>query len=121
MSQFLLKIQQHVYINEYFLNIGPNLARNMNTPWDYNGITKPQLFDIKPATMEEIQPIIRNIKTHKDSGVPHISTHVLKDALTELPLHLLHVINLSITRNEFPDSWKTAQSPHYQKEGTPLK
>ena len=92
--------------------------QNANWAWPYVFASKIKELTTT-TTLEEIQPIIRNIKTHKGSGVAHISTHVLKDALTELPLHLLHVINLSITRNEFPDSWKTATVTPLPKGGNP--
>ena len=49
----------------------------------------------------------------------HISSEALKDAMTTLPHHMLHIINLVITWQTFPDKWKRALVTPLPKGGDP--
>ena len=51
---------------------------------------------------------IGKIDISKSSGVQDISSEVLKHTFETLPYHLLHLVNLIIRKNIFPDSWKQA-------------
>ena len=43
-----------MYINSYFVNIGPNLAKEFNSPWYYEGpVAAERLYDIE-TTEEEV-------------------------------------------------------------------
>ena len=107
------------YINQYFANIGPNLAANLTETWTYEGITKPASFTLTDFTEQEVLKVLNNIETSKSSGIKDISTSVLKDALTTLPYHMTFILNLSIRTNLFPASWKKANIIPLPKDGDP--
>ena len=105
------------FINEYFATIGEKLAQNLNTPWVYRGNSINTDFMFHDCTLEELEPLLRKIDVSKSSGVDNISTQVLKDALTSLPHHALHIFKLVTQSCSFPDSWKLAKVSPLPKGG----
>ena len=105
------------FINSFFANIGAKLARNMDQPWSYSGPDVQSQFNFNECTIEDIIPILKKININKSSGVTHVSTKALKDALLTLPLHMTHMVNLVINTQTFPDSWKKAQVKPLPKGG----
>ena len=70
------------FINSYFANIGPNLARNHHLPWEYKGLELENTFDLKRVTEDEVLDTISKTKltkSSKSSGVPHVKTKILID------------------------------------------
>ena len=54
------------FINKYFTEIGPNLAKNFNTPWSYDGkLTDNVIADIF-TTEEEIVKLCKDIYKHNE-------------------------------------------------------
>ena len=98
------------YINEFFTNIGPNLAANFNTPWFYDGaVNQDNNIDTITATPEEVLKFCKKIDVNKSSCIEDISSRVMKDALIHLHVKFAHLINKSLTSGLFPKSWKYAK------------
>ena len=105
------------YINTYFATIGDKLAEKMNAPWIPTQPVIDSNFDFRPATIEELLPLLKKINVNKTSGVENVSTKVLKDALLALPLHFLFIVNLVLATSVFPDQWKIALVSPLRKGG----
>ena len=68
------------YINDFFTNVGPKLARNLHMPWEYKGkVADRHLSDIIVNT-EEITKFVKEIEISKSSSIENLSSKVLKDA-----------------------------------------
>ena len=105
------------FINKYFTEIGPNLAKNCNTPWSYNGKLTDNVIDDIFTTEEEIVKLCKDINTMKSSGVENISSTIFKDAFLAIPAQVSFMINNSLQNCIFPDKWKMATIIPLQKEG----
>ena len=96
------------YINEFFSNIGPNLAKDFNSEWEYFGKeSELEISDIKINKIEVIK-YIKDIDLTKSSGIEKISSKCLKDALLALSAQLIHIFEMSIKHCIFPKTWKIA-------------
>ena len=97
------------HINEFFANIGPNLAKkhpNTATAQPQQVATEHTLNYLKPFTTSQVH--IQKIKTYKSSGMDTISSRILKDAMTHLHKEFTHLYNISVDHSSFPDDWKIA-------------
>ena len=106
------------YINEFFTNIGPNLARNFQTEWvdDLPNVENCMLREFEFIEREIIE-VIKEIDIHKSSSIDNMSTRVFKDAFEYLVPQLTHMFNCSMQNNSFPDEWKRATVVPLQKNG----
>ena len=96
------------FINDFFTNIGPTLAKDMNTPWDYNGrVADRHLHDIF-VNREEIEKFCKEIEITKASSIENISSRILKDAFLSQIDKLHHLFKQIFTTGNFPDTWKYA-------------
>ena len=74
------------YINQFFTDIGPNLAKNCQMDWFNSGNESVgSLSDIE-TMKEEIIDICKNININKESCVDNISSEVLRDAFLAVPV-----------------------------------
>ena len=96
------------FINTFFAEIGSNLAKNMTTPWTFQGHEPDSSFSFVACTEADIIPLIKRIKVDKSSGITHISTKALKDAMLAVPFLVTHIVNLVIKSCTFPKPWKKA-------------
>ena len=97
------------YINDFFINIGPNLARKFQTEWvdDLQNVENCMLCEFEFIEREIIE-VIKEIDIHKSSSIDIMSTRVFKDAFECLVPQLTHMFNCSMQNNSFPDEWKRA-------------
>ena len=96
------------FINEFFSNVGENLASKLTTPWSYLGNECNQpMRNIQP-TLEEVSALIKEIDTSKSSAIDYLSSRVMKDAFTVIPSVLLHIFRSSLDTGVIPRSWKKA-------------
>ena len=102
------------FINSFFSNIGPKLAKNHNEPWEFFGDNQNgqgldgvacQNFVTEYG---EVLKLCKDIKVSKSSGFEDISTKVFKDAFSVLIPQLVYLFNLSFDRGVFPERWKQA-------------
>ena len=97
------------YINQFFTNVGPNLARQHNKRWEYYGETLVDSIDSFNTDIEEVTALCKDIKIMKASGFDELSSRLCKDAFLVLGHQLVHLFNCSLELCTFPDKWKTAK------------
>ena len=105
------------YINEFFIGIGPKLAASLNKEWNYGGIEAEERIEDIIVTNEEIEELSEGINTNKASGLPNISTWVLKEAFLSKTNVIANIINASFEKCKCPDTWKIANVVPLQKDG----
>ena len=101
------------FINTFFSNIGPNLAKDLNDPWVFrDGREDPEgeNEECPPfvTDFEQVMKLCREIKVCKSSGFGDISTRIFKDAFRVLVPQLVYLFNLAFNTGIFPSKWKSA-------------
>ena len=105
------------FINEFFTNIGPNLAKKIKKPWSFEG-EKPEVMLGDLSTNElEISELCKEINVNKSSGIMHISSEIIRDAFVTIPSKVVELFNMSFNRSEIPDEWKKAKVTPLPKAG----
>ena len=108
------------YINQFFVGIGPQLARSFDTDWVDEVVTNVVTeMEGMTVTEEMLRKIIVDINISKSSAIENVSTRVLKDSFVVLIPQLLHMYQQCLRLNIFPDSWKQANIIPLQKPGDP--
>ena len=86
--------------NNYFVNIGPNLAKEIASPQKqfhtflHDPISK-SLF-LTPTNEQEVLNIIKQLKNKSSFGFDNISNNLLKDVAPQIIKPLVYIFNLSI-------------------------
>ena len=99
--------------NEYFTNIGPNLAKkikkNANTNFEkYLTGNYPNSMFLTPITENEIQSELRMMHSNKSPGYDNINNKIIKLSATEISKPLTHIFNLTFVNGVIPDELKLA-------------
>ena len=102
-------------LNDFFVNIGPNLASKIPfTPKNVSdfltSVPSPMnsLF-LTPTDEEEVVDICSSFKTGTSSGFDDIKPHIVKTICNHIKKPLSHIINLSISSGIVPDELKVAR------------
>ena len=97
------------FINSFFTNIGPNLAKSFNTEWEFSGekVQDSEITSIH-TDFEEVFNLCKEMNISKSSAIDLLSSRIIKDAFLVLILQLVYLFNLSLSTNIFPDRWKNA-------------
>ena len=109
------------FINNFFTNIGPELAKDFKLPWQDN-MKHYSILDPMPkliVTDDIVLEIVKKIDIHKSSAVKNINSTVLKDVFLNIIPQLTFMYNLSFATNTFPDLWKSATVIPLSKPGDP--
>ena len=100
--------------NEYFINVGPNLAKKIPTGIN-NHTFKSYLkqkcivsFFLDPVMEKEVSNEIGHLNKNKSNGHDDISPKVVKDIATYIVKPLTHIFNLSFLTGIIPDTFKIA-------------
>ena len=96
------------YINDFFTDIGPNLASKFNEKWKYFGIENENSINDIEIIEGYVYDFVKDINICKSSGFKEISSQCLRDALLALIPQLCYIFNQSIKTCKFPDKWKVA-------------
>ena len=108
-------------LNEYFVNIGTNLANQLPTaPMTYEHFLKnPQAnsFFLHPTDPGEISKIMNSFSSHKAAGL--IPAKFFKAGAPALCCILSNLINDSFSTGIFPQTLKLARVTPIFKEGSP--
>ena len=104
------------FINQFFTDIGPNLARNCLLEWKYTGKDYGSLSDIE-TNIDEIIEICKGINVNKASYVNNISSEVLRDAFLAVPDKLCVFFNNCFKSAMIPECWKYAKVTPLPKGG----
>ena len=107
--------------NNYFVNIGPNLAQNIpDADLDFKHFLKmrnPQSMFLDPILEHEILDIVNNLKINKSPGYDCITNFLLKHIIGDIVSPLTHILNLSIRNGIVPDKMKIAKVIPIFKKG----
>ena len=105
------------YINDFFINIGPNLATKCNLPWNYTGTYNNNHLENMSTDVDEILRLCKNININKSSCINNISSEILRDAFLAIPDKIVDMFNMSFELGEIPDDWKIGKVTPLQKSG----
>ena len=95
------------YLNNYYVNVGPNLANSLNMEWDKKKckIDVDTTFAFSWVTKREVVDLIKNIKICKSCVIEGMSTRIMKDAFLILSFELTYLYNMCLQNGIFPKSW----------------
>lgn len=85
--------------NEFFSNIGPELAKNIPPSLidlDLTPLPDIPLFDLKEVTQDEVRKILSNISSAKATGEDGVCVRLMKLNLDTIAMLLTHIVNVSI-------------------------
>ena len=107
------------FINEYFTNIGPNLATDMTIPWKPYDPRNPNNIEPFSTNTQEVQKLIHDININKSSAIEGIPTKVLKVAFQASVDKVVKIFNLSFSQSHVPTLWKNSKVTPIPKSGDP--
>ena len=109
--------------NEFFVNVGPNLAKKIPetgiNPLHYMGSPEKQSIFLSNITCTEIINIIANLKNGAP-GYDEISAPILKFIIEDIVHLLAYLYNLSLEQGVFPKELKLANVLPLYKSDDPL-
>ena len=77
------------------------------------------MFSLRPVSPVEIEKIVAGLKNTKSTGMDYVNTWVIKLVAREILPALTHIVNLSISKQQFPQSRKIAKVVPLLKKGDP--
>ena len=107
--------QMATKFNEYFTNIGPNLANNIpasaKQPSDFLKGNFPNSMFLMPTKEFEVSDVSSNLKNSKGKGFDNIPINLIKGCNAELSYCsiLAYLNNQSFNDGVFPDVLKVAK------------
>ena len=117
-------LNQDIYLSDIALisviflgNISPNLSKDMNEPWLYDGLKVNRHLNNIVVNNAEIEKICNEIEIYKASSVENISSRVLKDALLSQIDRFRYLIVQILETGNYPELWKKATIIPLQKDG----
>ena len=105
------------FINDFFVNIGPNLAKKCDQPWRFDGNPCLNNIDFIQTNEDEIIRLCKDININKASCIEHLSSEIIRDAFLAIPGKIVELFNLSFALAEIPRDWKTAKVTPLPKAG----
>lgn len=110
------------HFNEYFCNVGFNLAKNsVNRPNDFKNYlnsTVANSFFCSDISMEELKSTLLSLKSSKSSVGDSLSSFLLKQCSDYLCEPLLYICNLSFSKGVFPTKLKASKVVPIFKKGS---
>ena len=99
--------------NNYFVNIGPNLAKKITNTSNTNFskyLTHNYLNSmfLDPITEFEVQNEMNNLNSNKSPGYDGLSARTIKQVSKEVSKPLAHIFNLTFTTGIIPEQIKTS-------------
>ena len=103
------------FLNDYFCNISTHLGLNVDAPIDrslkrdldnmYGFMDTVFVLEEDIISTGELEYLVSNIDTSKNSCVIGITASMCKDIMTFLPVHIICLFNRSIHSGIFPYEW----------------
>ena len=113
--------------NEYFISKIKTIQQNLSPPKsDPLGPLRALMqnrsstFHLSSVHPELVEGVVKSLKNSKSAGLDTIDASVVKLALPYILPALTHMVNLSITKCEFPKQWKKAKIIPLYKKDDPL-
>jgi len=110
--------------NDYFVNIGPKLASEIDQGTAFHINTNHNLenyFEFTPILIESVEKSLRTLKNSKSTGLDKLPAKMLKIAANTIAPSLAYIFNLSLTTGIYIDDWKNARvTPIFKSENRRL-
>ena len=74
-------------------------------------------FTLQPITCQKLRKVISKMKGNHACGIDMIDGFSMKLACPLIEDVILHLVNLSLTRSQFPQYWKVSKISPYHKKG----
>ena len=107
--------------NEYFTNIGPNLASSIDdSNTSFRLFVKPaksKLDRFKLVLVSRVIKLLNGLSNCKATSLDNISGRILKVAANSIAPSLMHIFNHGLISNCFPDEWEMARLVPIHKKG----
>ena len=108
--------------NDYFSNIGQNVASNQadNTNFNFETYVKKaesEFTAFQPVTVNQVYQLLTGLSSNKATRVDKISSKIIQIASHAIADSLTHIFNQAVTLSSFPDEWKTARVIPLYKNG----
>ena len=99
--------------NDFFVNVGPELASNIQIiqipNYDYLHDLKSSAMYMKPVIEQDVIKIIDKFNPNKSAGHDNIGNFVIKKVGSEIVKPLTRIFNLSLSTGVVPDKLKVAK------------
>ena len=107
-------------LNKYFVNVGPDLAKNIplsDTSFhDYLTRYEVEMQDAN-ISMDDLKNAFQTLKRNKAPGYDDVTSNVILSVIDEIVTPLYHSIKLSFQSGIFPNKLKVAKiSPVFKKD-----
>ena len=112
---------------DQYIDVIPPSSNNDTAQHDFQPLTHfvktrlppDNMFQIPLITKQAVFKILSTLDVKKSAGVDGISAHMLKLGAPYITHIITEICNLSITKNQFPNDWKTAVvTPLFKKGST---
>jgi len=109
--------------NDFFVNVGPNLAKKVNKPksnikfTDYMKTTINESIFLGPVTEEEILETVNRCKNKLSNDYIDVNMCLVKNVIRHIAQPLMHIFNVSFNTGNFPDCMKVAKVIPLYKAG----
>ena len=107
--------------NDYFSNIGPDLASKIDTSnYNFETYTKTaesEFAAFQPVTVSHICRLLHGLSSNKATGIDKISCKIIKIAAPAISDSLTFIFNQALTLSSFPNEWKMARVIPLYKNG----
>ena len=92
------------YMNKYYTEAGPNLAKKMNSIWEPTEYLRniDSEFSFEFILERQVAKLVSEIKISKSSAIDNLSSRILKDAFSVLTNELTYLYNGCIETCIFP-------------------
>ena len=107
-------------LNEYFVNVGSNLAAKIPHSEKHFSDYLQQSDNIlrnEELTIEEFETAFKTLKKNKACGFDEINSNVIKSSYNELLVPLFHICKISLKTGCFPEKLKIAKITPLFKSG----
>ena len=98
---------------DYFTNIGSNLASEISptnsSPNDFLSRSLSVSISLQPLTVDELSNILKPFCVNKALAYDNISVQIIHQFLQNIVHPLVSIINLSLSTDVFPESFKIAK------------
>ena len=105
------------FINNFFTDIGPNLASKFHDSYSFQGPIGRPSFRFTELNPENVLKQLKQINISKSSAVNKLSTKILKIIFIHQHVRLTKIFNCCIRKSIFPEAWKVATVTPLKKEG----
>ena len=98
------------FLNNYYVNVGPNLANKLPGEWDKNKckVKVNSTFNFSWVSERDVTELVKNIKLNKSCAIEGMSTRIIKDAFLVSIFELTYLYNLCLQSGIFPKTWCTS-------------